>query len=738
MSMQNQDTMNEDFNWKDLPETYFPALTEDPFQNKEEEKEYYLRFLDLLLALSVYQREMAPGEAAGCVGVLFPDAELMRSLEPSIQAAYSGKEAVRDIFHKLLKKGTACPLSRLFLSELLEPIEILAFLLAYSVSASRKYEKLYAVLSQQTGDSARPTIGLCIDFARFFLFDSEIDAGLLFHPDSFLNKALLVKNSSILLGELARPLILRDAVLYYVNGLSAVLGGISRCGMYLEPHSGSFTCHPDKEEELRKLYQSIFLSDRHAVVEVCGEGGCGKRFLLGRLGTAEGQSVLAIDIQKLLSLSGSMQETVLADTCIKMILDDDLLYLYGVQEAKGWQGDFLHILSYLQDYLPLFYVGTEKPLPGSVTEKIKGRSFRVDIPPASVDAQKQLWRQACEDAGAIFADDIKLEELVSKYTMNPGRIFSAVTGSTSLLRNAETEAGPANAIVIEKKVLEENIRRICAVQLGDNAKRIESPFVWDDLILDEKSKKLLRLACDRICFRSRVNVEYGFGRKLPYGRGVAIVFYGPPGTGKTMAAQVFANELGLDIYRIDLSQVSSKYIGDTEKNLGTVFDEAKNSNAILFFDEADSLFSKRTAVSSSNDKHANAETSYLLQKIEEYTGVSILATNNLQNFDAAFKRRMTYLIPIGIPDEETREKMWQAAFPPEAPLADDVRFSVLARAVELTGSNIKNCAIAAAYFAAAEDRKITMNDIAEAAELESLKIGKLGAKKDILAAMAAG
>ena len=736
MSNLNEDIREID--WQELPKAYFPALTEEPYQTREEEREHYLRFLDLLLVLSVFQNEKAPAEAKNRVGVLFPDAELMRSFEPARAVPFGGIKEVRTIFKTLLKKGSMFPLSKIFLSNLLSPMEILAFLMAYSVSASRKYEKIYAILSQQPGDYVRPTIGLCVDFARFFLIGDENEAAVLFHPDSFLNKVLLVKNESILLGELARPLILRDEVLLFVNDVSDTLGGISRCGTYLSTDSDSFTCHPDKEEELHKLYLSSFLTDEQKVIELCGEAGCGRRFLLGKLGEASGQNVLSVDIQKLLSFSDSFREKLLADICVKVLLEDHLLYLYGIEEKKDLEGDLLYLFSFLQDYLPLIFIGTEKPLSVHMAEKIKGSIYRVDIPQADVPAQKQLWIQACADAGAAFAKDVNLEELVSKYTMNPGRIFSSIAGAVAIPEEFNEEESDQDDILINKATLEDNIRRICAVQFGDNAKRIESPFVWEDLKLDKKSDKLLRLACDRVCYRSRVYGDYGFGKKLPYGRGVAIVFYGPPGTGKTMAAQVLANELGLDIYRIDLSQVSSKYIGETEKNLGVVFDVAKNSNAILFFDEADSLFSKRTQVSSSNDKHANAETSYLLQKIEEYTGVSILATNNLQNFDIAFKRRMTYLIPIGMPDEATRKKMWEAAFPESAPLAANVDFGVLARAVEITGSNIKNAAIAAAYLAAAQERAITMEDIAEALDLECLKVGKMGAKNDIMTAMVRG
>ena len=191
-----------------------------------------------------------------------------------------------------------------------------------------------------------------------------------------------------------------------------------------------------------------------------------------------------------------------------------------------------------------------------------------------------------------------------------------------------------------------------------------------------------------------------------------------------MAAQVVARELGLDIYRIDLSQIESKYIGETSKNLGRIFEAARYSNAILFFDEADALFAKRTEVSDSNDRHANAETAYLLQKIEEYSGVSILATNVFNNFDDAFKRRMTFLIPLRWPEEAERLRLWKSIFPAETPLAKDVDLAYCAKIEDMTGSSIKTAAVAAAYKAAREHRAVTQQDIMTAIGDEYRKKGR--------------
>ncbi|MBR1629040.1 MAG: AAA family ATPase [Lachnospiraceae bacterium] len=273
-------------------------------------------------------------------------------------------------------------------------------------------------------------------------------------------------------------------------------------------------------------------------------------------------------------------------------------------------------------------------------------------------------------------------------------------------------------------LIEREIRGSSARNFGDYATKLTLAFTWEDIQLTRESAGLLQKAIDRVRLKSVVNGDYGFGKKLPYGNGVSIVLYGPPGTGKTMTAQLLARELGLDLYRIDLSQIESKYIRETQKNLKQIFDTAKYSNAILFFDEADALFAKRTEVNGANERHANAETAFLLQKVEEYNGVSILATNVFTNFDEAFKRRMTFLIPVRWPEEDERIALWKKMFPKEAPLAEDVDFAYYASVGEMTGSWIKNAAVAAAYRAAKEHRPIAHRDILEAIEEEYKKNGR--------------
>ncbi len=730
---------------KGLFESYFPDLNTDPYPDNKTEREYFLRFIDMICLLAVNQKENAPGWSVDRVGALLSDVDLVQALEPHEKEEFQDMAIVRDIFRILVIKGKNAleqnyseeegklfPISDLMFSGYLTTLETLAVLLALASSLNRKYERIFGILQEEKEGILRPTFGLCRDLSRIFLTEEENDISALLNQDTFLNRVLLSpwpngRGDS----EMSRPLRLRPPALLFLYGTRGTLGELDCCCSYDIPGEDSYNCHEETENELLHVYRSVMASNVDCVIELSGEAGSGKQFLMRRLCRSTGQPLLTVQMKTLLSFSPETQESIVAGVLVKAALEDTLLYLAGMPEHRDSRAPIERIFSQLSAVLSVILVGTEKQLPEAFYEGRKGSVYRIAMPSVDQIAQQNLWAVAAEENEAVFDEGISVNELVSKYTMNPGRIFEAVRNTASLSNPREADG----RMILKKEQLEEQIRRICSAQFGENAKRLSSPFTWEDLIVEPESEKLLRLACDRVLYRSVVNEDYGFGKKLPYGRGIAIVLYGPPGTGKTMAAQVVAKELGLDIYRIDLSQISSKYIGETEKNLGTLFDAAKNSNAILFFDEADSLFAKRTAVTNANDKHANAETAYLLQKIEEYSGVSILATNNMQNFDAAFKRRMTYLISIGIPDEETRRMLWEKAFPENAPLARDVDFEILSKALEISGSAIKASAISAAYRAAARGGSITMLDIAEALELECMKNGKMGAKNDVLQAM---
>jgi SpoVK/Ycf46/Vps4 family AAA+-type ATPase len=256
------------------------------------------------------------------------------------------------------------------------------------------------------------------------------------------------------------------------------------------------------------------------------------------------------------------------------------------------------------------------------------------------------------------------------------------------------------------------------------ATRIVPRADWDDIVLPADALAQLRELCQRIDQRTRVFEEWGFGRTLSRGRGTTALFSGGSGTGKTMAAEVIARALGLDLYRVDLARSVSKYIGETEKNLDRVFNAAQAAAAILFFDEADALFGKRSEVKDAHDRYANLEVSYLLQKMEEYEGLAILATNLAEHLDQAFTRRLAAHIYFPFPDASARLEIWKRAWPREVPLASDIDLPSIARDLKVAGGNIHNIALAAAFSAAGNGGIVSRAHVLHAVRREHQKAGR--------------
>ncbi len=307
--------------------------------------------------------------------------------------------------------------------------------------------------------------------------------------------------------------------------------------------------------------------------------------------------------------------------------------------------------------------------------------------------------------------------LLSKYALSPKQINNAVARARA--------ASEMRGQTITSSDLHMACRAQNTANLGNFAVQIQPKRTWDDLVLPAAQFKQLHDICDQITNRALVFEKWGFGNKLAYGKGLHALFSGPAGTGKTMAAEVLANELQLDIYKIDLSQVVSKYIGETEKNLNRIFSQAETGHAILLFDEADALLGKRSEVKDAHDRYANLEIAFLLQKMEDYNGVSILTTNLRHNLDDAFTRRIRFIVEFPFPDEDNRRQLWQRIWPPEAPLRKDIDFLSLSKRYKLTGGNIRNIVLSAAFYASKNGGYIEMNHLLDATKEEFRKMGRL-------------
>ena len=335
-------------------------------------------------------------------------------------------------------------------------------------------------------------------------------------------------------------------------------------------------------------------------------------------------------------------------------------------------------------------------------------AVRVDVAPPTAAEQHQLWQAALGPQAERLNGHIG--HLVTHFRMSaPG------------IRAASTVAQPLDA-ADAGLALWEACRAQARPKLDDLAQRIETAAQWDDLVLPAGSRQTLEEIAAHVRQRGQVYDAWGFGARGPRGLGISALFAGPSGTGKTLAAEVLANALRLDLYRIDLSQVVSKYIGETERNLARVFDAAEQGAAVLLFDEADALFGKRGEVKDSHDRYANIEVSYLLQRMELYRGLAILTTNLKDSLDPAFLRRLRFVVPFPFPDAGQRAAIWRCSFPPQTPTAA-LSMERLAR-LAVTGGNIRNIALNAAFLAADTGEPVRMAHILRAARSEYAKLDK--------------
>jgi AAA+ superfamily predicted ATPase len=340
------------------------------------------------------------------------------------------------------------------------------------------------------------------------------------------------------------------------------------------------------------------------------------------------------------------------------------------------------------------------------------------VPEPGPSLRGGLWR-ALLPAGTRL-DESELTALAGRFRFNPGRIARAVRRAT-----AELTLDPAGGRRLTVEALERAARAVGEAAMGPLAQKLPTPFDRQELVVPSHIQAELDLAVAWVRHQHTVLEDWGFARRVPMGHGLTALFSGPPGTGKTMAVQILARELGIDLYRVDLSRVMSKYIGETEKNLGRLFDEADASGALLFFDEADALFGKRSEVTNAHDRYANVEIGYLLQRMEEHEGVTVLATNRSHDMDEAFLRRFHVIAEFPLPGEADRLRIWEGMFPKDAAREPDLDLAAFARDFEISGGEIRNTVLAAAYLAAAEAHPVGMRHLRRALARELTKQGKV-------------
>lgn len=475
--------------------------------------------------------------------------------------------------------------------------------------------------------------------------------------------------------------------------------------------------HSSLKEDGISIYKN---SSADTVILYTGKNGVGKKTFIKEMADHLDKEVLFVDSNLFFSFSKkefeAYKNTILQESYFKNA--DVCFFDFPVlPPQEQWrEAILLNLIHQLKCY------GIKTLITADELDYISILKYmdyiHLNIPMPTIEEQTKLWESHLK--GYSLCHSFHFTELSAKFQLTPKQI-----------KNAAYEA----KILSEDCTLSSSLLQNCCynqtlVNLSEIAQRINPVFTWEDLVLPPSLKQSIRQSCHHIKLKNIVYNEWQFSHRFSYGTGVNILFAGAPGTGKTMLAQVIAKELEMELYRIDLSAVVSKYIGETEKNLQKVFDEAKKSSVILFFDEMDSLFGKRSETQDAHDKYANMETAYLLQKIESYNGIVLMATNYLTNIDDAFIRRIHFIFSIPFPSEENRLLLWKQSFPKEADMVNDIDFPFLAHKFEISGAIIKNIALSGAFMAASEHQPISMNHLIKAAYLELSKQGKILLKED--------
>jgi hypothetical protein len=626
------------------------------------------------------------------------------------------------------QNGGDSPWQKIIREFCLSPIEQEVLLLAVAPEIDLKYETLFAYLNN---DITRkwPTFDLALRICALTSEQkSEVRHSLL-PQATLLSSGLLLPTSPAAAHSswLATGFAIAPVVSHYLSGTHCLDPSLAA---FVEQRQGSVGwdhVHVSCEQKatLRRLAGVFRESSDRLIVVFTGRDGIGCGLAAEAVCHDLGISLLRVDLAGL-GAAGENPNRLVQAILLQQQLRPEGLYLNKFEALLNKEGEplpeFRGLLKILSDAKrPVFIACGSRLRWREYLPEQRAVAFHFDEPDYAT--RLQLWGDAIASLNANV-ESSDLEGLADRFVLSPGQISCAVTAAADL--RAFSDQFPS----IDATGLFEAARAQSDHSLGNLAAKVRAIHNWEDLILPRLTLERVKEITAAIRYRHVVYSEWGFGKRLVSGKGFKVLFSGTSGTGKTMTAGVIAKDLGLDLYKIDLSAIVSKYIGETEKNLDRIFRAAQCSNAILFFDEADALFGKRSEVKDAHDRYANIEVAYLLQKIEEYEGVVILASNLSKNIDEAFSRRMHYVVEFPRPDESQRERLWRGMFPSEVPLGRDVDVRFLARQFPIAGGDIKNVALDAAFLAAQDGRVVTMKQLVQALARQMLKQGQIPSAAD--------
>ena len=639
-------------------------------------------------------------------------AELSHSLRNWDQAISDARTRWQQCTQAGIEMGERYALQKLIDDFKLDEAAVDALLIALAPELDLRYEKLFSYL-QDDVTRKRPTVNLILNLLTN-QYAEKLSLRALFDSTSPLIKWGLLEcygdqgQKPSLLTQYVRP---TPRVIDCLLGRYGIDEAIVESVDLLElPFEATFEEH--FSAELADFLQQN--CQQNPIFAFQGVYGVGKWAAAQRIAQMTGCNLMRVDLASLnendLGLVGALQ-LVLRDS----LLNNAVLYFNGWDSLLKDDKPPSAVLRQLLDH-PLIIVTSGEAQWQPVERHTARPILSVELQIPHYGSRTKIWQQLTHNDA--LASDVDLTLVATHFKFAPGQIADAVATARDFASARRDQIRQADLLAASR--FHSNQR------LSSVAVKINPRYHWDDIILPHDTLAQLQEAVAMVKQKPTVYETWGFDRKLAMGKGMNALFAGDPGTGKTMSAEIVANDLGLDMYKIDLSMMVSKYIGETEKNISKVFDEAATSNAILFFDEADAIFGKRSEVKDSHDRHANIEVSYLLQRMEAFDGVVILATNLRSNIDEAFTRRLHFAIQFPFPEVPDRERIWRVTFPKETPLADDIDFHLLAKRFRLAGGSIRNIVLASAFLAAESGAKaVTMAHILHAARREHQKIGRL-------------
>jgi hypothetical protein len=579
------------------------------------------------------------------------------------------------------------------------------------------YERLYAFL-QDDVSRRRPSVDLALN-----LLCPSAEAKVA-RREHFASDAPLIRHELVeLVADPASPsppllgrfVKLDDAVVRFLLGEGGLDPRVRHDCALLEPGAmpaGGPTVDA-RVGGLAPMVATAHATGRPLRLYFSGPPDGAKRQAAALLAAAAGARLLVVDVD------GALEAADDAAATARLLfrearLHDAIVYLEPAAALASADAGGRRLMEALADHagVAILAGASDQPPRGRGVEGI----VDVPFPIPGHDERQACWERSASTQGIALAPE-DVDRLAGRFRLTPDQISDAVQAGVygAYGRGEQPSAGDLFAAA----------RSRSDADLAGVARKIEPTHDWSQIALPEDTLRQLRELCQQVVERHQVLDRWGFARRLSLGKGVNALFAGPSGTGKTMAADIIARELGLDLYKVDLSGVVSKYIGETEKNLARIFAAAENANAILFFDEADALFGKRSEVRDSHDRYANIEIAYLLQQMEQYEGVAILATNLRQNMDEAFVRRLQFVVEFPFPDAEQRARIWELQFPDEADRDPGIDYDRLAGQFRVTGGSIKNIVLSAAFLAATERAPIGTGHLIQATRREYDKLGKV-------------